>query len=463
MDVSEREGSTANILVVDDTHANLHLLAEILAQEGYSVRPVPNGTLALASVRIALPDLILLDIMMPDLSGYEVCERLKADVRTCEVPIIFISALHEAIEKTKAFRVGGVDYITKPFQPEEVLARVETHLTLRNVQRALQHKNRRLEQEILERQHAEDALQQLNVDLEHRVEYRTRQLKQSNDELQEALDRLKNTQEQLIQSEKMSLLVSLVAGVAHEINTPVGVGVTAASYLEQVTKEFGMLYHSGTIKRSELEAYIKTVTEAAHIILQNMQLASQRTQSFKEVAVDQVGGKKRRFDLKSYIDEVLLNLKPKLKNTSHTVTVNCPDGLFIHSYPGAFSQIISNLIMNSLLHGFEHKEQGEISLNVSSRDELLFLDYRDNGKGMTHEHCSRVFEAFFTTKREQGGSGLGMNIVQNLVTRKLRGQIECESEPGVMTRFLIRLPLELTASDDERESESKEGLFANTL
>ena len=157
--------SKGNILVVDDTHANLHLLTEILTASGYTVRPVPSAKLAISSTKAAPPDLILLDIMMPETSGYEVCEQLKTDERTRDIPVIFISALNEVFDKVKAFSVGGVDYITKPFQPEEVLVRVKTHLTLQNLQKELQQQNTHLRQEIIERKRVEDIVRQHNREL----------------------------------------------------------------------------------------------------------------------------------------------------------------------------------------------------------------------------------------------------------------------------------------------------------
>ncbi|OQY55405.1 MAG: hypothetical protein B6245_19810 [Desulfobacteraceae bacterium 4572_88] len=147
--------SKLNILIVDDTRANLRFLAGILSEHGYLVRPVPDGSLALTSAQAEPPDLILLDINMPNMSGYEVCERLKANARTREIPVIFISAMTDVADKVKAFTTGGVDYITKPFQVEEVLARVETHLTLRCLQKSLQEKNHQLQEEVAERKHAE--------------------------------------------------------------------------------------------------------------------------------------------------------------------------------------------------------------------------------------------------------------------------------------------------------------------
>lgn len=430
------------ILIVDDTPSHLRLLEVILASQGYTVRPALNGEFALANAKTEPPDLILLDIKMPKMSGYEVCEQLKADPRTREIPVIFISALQEVFDKVKAFSIGAVDYIPKPFESQEVLARVATHMGLRNLQKRLGEKNVELEQEITERKRAEEALHKLNNELEDRVETRTSQLQEANRALQETLDTLKRTQEQLVQSEKTALLISLVAGVAHEVNNPVGIGVTAASHLEQKTQELEALYQANQMKRSDLERYLSTATEVAGMILKNLHLAAERIQSFKNMAVDQASGEKRRFNLKRYIDDVLLSLRPKLKRTKHQVTIHCREDIEIKSYPGAFSQIISNLVLNSLQHGFEDQEQGEILLEIQQQDETLLITYSDNGKGMEEEYAAKIFDAFFTTKRDQGGSGLGMNIVHNLVTRKLQGQITCESTPGSGTTFTIQVPLE---------------------
>lgn len=263
----------------------------------------------------------------------------------------------------------------------------------------------------------------------------------ANRALQESLEFIKRTQQHLVESEKMASLGGLVAGVAHEINTPVGVGVTASSFLEDKTKVFSEKVKNGDLKRSDLEKYLGVATEASSIIHKNLNRAADLIRSFKQVAVDQSGEVKRMFKLKQYIDELFISLRPKLKRTSHQVQIHCPDDLAIDSFPGVFSQVITNLVFNSLTHGFEEKEEGLITLDIWAEEGDLFVIYKDNGKGMEETTLKKIFDPFFTTKRGQGGTGLGMHIVYNLVTITLGGQITCQSSPGNGTQFSIRIPL----------------------
>lgn len=391
----------ADILVVDDTTANLQLLVNMLTQKGYKVRPAINGKLALSSAQTAPPDLILLDIIMPNMDGYEVCQHLKADERTRDIPIIFISAINEVLDKVKAFTLGGVDYITKPFQFEEVWVRVETHLTLRNLQRSFKEKN-----ELLEK----------------------------------TLQQLQDTQKHLIESEKMAALGNLVAGVAHEINTPVGIGVTAASTLAEDTKEFSRIYKKNQMKRTDLETFLDTAIESSSIILANLRRAADLIASFKRVAVDQSSDSQRRFKVKEYLEEVILSLTGQLKKTKHTVTIEGDEELTLDSYPGALSQIVTNLVMNSLSHAYERGNSGSIKIDFHRQGDLVIFQYTDDGKGIASENMTKIFEPFFTTNRFQGSTGLGLYIIYNLVTQQLKGTVECESQVGVGTKFVIQLP-----------------------
>ncbi len=270
--------------------------------------------------------------------------------------------------------------------------------------------------------------------LEETVEERTSELKQS-------LETIQETQDQLVQSEKMAAIGGLVAGVAHEINTPIGIAVSAASHLEDKTGEFVKKVESKKLKRSELDSYAKTAADSSNLILKNLSGAVKIVQGFKQVAVDQTSGERREFKLKAYIEDVLLSLKPKLKKTRHEITVNCPDDLTLNSFPGALSQIITNLVMNSLIHGFEETEKGEILFDATRENGFVNLSYRDNGKGMNQKDLTKIFDPFFTTKRSQGGSGLGMHIVHNLVTQTLGGTISSESKPGEGIMVTMRIPL----------------------
>jgi len=264
---------------------------------------------------------------------------------------------------------------------------------------------------------------------------------EANKALQESLEFIKRTQQHLVESEKMASLGGLVAGVAHEINTPVGVGVTASSFLEDKTKLFQKLISDGRLKRSDLEKYLKVAAESSSIIHKNLNRAADLIKSFKQVAVDQSGEVKRKFKPKQYTDELFISLRPKIKKTSHKIRINCLEELEIDSYPGIYSQIITNFVMNSLTHGFEEDEEGLITINIKKEGEELLIEYSDDGKGMEGETLKRIFDPFFTTSRGMGGTGLGMHIVYNLVTMTLGGKIKCFSRPREGTTFSIRIPL----------------------
>lgn len=310
--------------------------------------------------------------------------------------------------------------------------------------------------DITQRKKAEEALRQVHEELEIKVEQRTQDLLAMNEELQAlnqelqcTLENLQQTQAQLVHSEKMASLGNLVAGIAHEINTPIGVGVTATSHLQKVTKDFLCLYTNGELKRRDLTNYLADVEEALTIIFSNLERASQLIRSFKQVSVDQSSEARRVFNVRQYLSEILLSLHPKLKRTQHNVSVICDENLQIDSFPGAFGQIITNLIMNSLIHAYDPDDAGELTITVSQEMDHIFLVYSDDGKGMEKEVVSQIFNPFYTTKRGMGGTGLGLYILYNLVKQQFNGAIECESELGKGTKFTIEFPIGRETQDDK--------------
>ncbi len=291
------------------------------------------------------------------------------------------------------------------------------------------------------RQLAQEELDQRNLQLQQEVKERQLaelQLQEKAQQLEQTLFNLQQAEKQLIQTEKMAALGGLVAGIAHEVNTPIGISVTAASLLVEKTESFWQLFQSGAMKRSDLAKFLDLAQQSSQMTLTNLQRATELIQSFKQVAVDQSSESKRVFNLSEYLEEILLQLSPKLQATQHQITIEGDRTLSLNSYPGAFSQIITNLVINSLLHAFDPEQSGTISLRFRQSGHQLSLEYSDDGNGILPEHLSKIFEPFFTTKRGQGGSGLGLHIVYNLVTQKLGGTISCESQLGQGTKFIIQ-------------------------
>jgi signal transduction histidine kinase len=279
------------------------------------------------------------------------------------------------------------------------------------------------------------------ADRNNALEERTSELETANLDLKTLLETLRHAQTQLVQSEKMAAIGSLVAGVSHEINTPLGISITATSYLEEKLKKFVDLFQSNKMKKSDLENYLSISTETVAMIMSNLQRASELVKSFKQVAVDQSTEQKRNFNVKSYINEILLSLSPKLKKTKHNIVVRCEDTIEIYSFPGALYQVITNLIMNSIMHAYDDGEEGNILIDVSTQNDNLILKYIDDGKGIDSKIIGKIFNPFFTTKRNKGGTGLGLHISYSIVKQTLGGNMECSSQPGNGTTFIINIPL----------------------
>lgn len=282
-------------------------------------------------------------------------------------------------------------------------------------------------------------LQRSERELEQKVEARTHELSEKNTELEDALTALRQAQKQLVEAEKMASLGGLVAGVAHEINTPVGIGVTAASSLADSTGELMALYQSGDMKKSDLEHFMQTSDATSKLILNNLERAAALIRSFKQIAVDRSSEERRHFNLKTYLAEVLRNLEPQLREANLACEIDCPGDIEIDSYPGALSQILINLTANAIAHGYDDGQSGALRISVAREGEKLKLMFADDGKGIAPEHLGKIYDPFFTTKRSSGRTGLGLHIVYNLVRNSLDGSIDCVSAPDKGTAFAIRL------------------------
>lgn len=284
-------------------------------------------------------------------------------------------------------------------------------------------------------------LDELNHELESRVEQRTEALDRSNRELQDAIVELQQAQDQLVHSEKMAALGGLVAGVAHEINTPLGIGVTAASHLEQETRRLGQQIEDGSLSRESLDQFRQMATESAQLILRNLMRADKLVRSFKQVAVDRTSEQRRRFELGGFLHEMAITLSPMFKNSPYALEITPTEPLELDSYPGALGQIFTNLVDNALLHAFDGRARGHIRITSrrvgATRVEIRF---DDDGNGIPAANLRRIFDPFFTTRLGKGGSGLGLHIVYNLATGLLGGRIEVDSTPGAGSRFVLTLP-----------------------
>jgi signal transduction histidine kinase len=267
------------------------------------------------------------------------------------------------------------------------------------------------------------------------------ELTRAKDAAEQALQNLRDAQRNLVEAEKMAALGQLVAGVAHEINTPVGITVTAASHIADESKAIRSLFEKGEMRKSRFQDYLNAMGEAAELLLSNANRAAELIQGFKQVAVDQTSDERRRYDLAQYAHEVLVSLGPRLRKSPHSLTSNFPPDIIMDGYPGALSQILTNLLLNALTHAFHPDQAG--TLHVLARPlpgDQVELTVADTGQGMTPEVREQVFEPFFTTRRGQGGSGLGLHIVYNLVTRTLGGRVTVDSTPGMGTTFTVTIP-----------------------
>jgi signal transduction histidine kinase len=266
------------------------------------------------------------------------------------------------------------------------------------------------------------------------------ELLQQREELQTVLENLKKTQDQLVESEKMAAVGGLVAGVAHEMSTPLGISITAISNLLEDVQKMAELYEKGQISRKEFKEFLESTNDTAKITQKNLQRADSLIQSFKQVSTDQVTEQHRVFALKDYLNDIILSLRPKFREKKIEFKIDCDDELQLNSYPGVYAQIFTNLLLNSLQHGFHKKDSGTIGIKADMDKDLLRIHYTDDGAGINKKDLPHIFEPFYTSDQHLG-TGLGLNIIYNLVKQKLHGAITCESEPGKGVLFKIEVPV----------------------
>ncbi|HTD28249.1 MAG TPA: ATP-binding protein, partial [Xanthomonadaceae bacterium] len=295
----------------------------------------------------------------------------------------------------------------------------------------------------LHRRRSAETLQQAYALLERRVQERTR-------DLTDTLNQLRVTQVELVRQEKLASLGGLVAGIAHEINTPLGICVTATSHVQGELRRWRGWNEAGTFDANRIAAMLDELDIAVRVLDSNTRRGADLVRSFKQVAVDQSSGQRRIFDLAEYLDEILLSLKPKLKHAPCSVHVDCLPGIRMDSFPGALSQVVTNLVMNALLHAFDGRSDGSIWIQGKLDGEDVVLTVSDDGAGMASADLKQIFDPFFTTKRGSGGTGLGAHIVFNQITSVLGGTIQVTSEPGAGLQARMRLPRVLAAAASTR-------------
>jgi signal transduction histidine kinase len=431
MHLNQTNHHKRNILVVDDTPDNLRLLSAMLTAQGFEVRKALNGKMALTACQMVLPDVILLDINMPGMDGYQVCQQLKADDKTCEVPVIFISALDDVVDKVKAFDVGGVDYIAKPFHGAEVVLRIENQINLRLLQVKLQEKNFLLQQ---------------------------------------ALDNLKASQVQQIQNEKMVALGHLVSGLAHEINNPIsfiyGNLQYAGQYVEDLVnmiEVYQQEYPKPTPKIQEIAKDIDLnfmIKDLQSLIgamyrgsdrIREIVLALQHFSRHDEAEM-------KRVNIHEDIENTLVMLQHRLREAADRPAIavvrdygNLP---LVTCYTSELNQVFMHLL-NNAIDAIEEAvgDQSstpyslllapQIRIHTEVTDlNMVKIAITDNGLGIEESLRSRLFDPFFTTKPVGKGSGLGLSISYQIIVQKHRGNITCTSSVGKGAEFTIEIPIE---------------------
>ncbi len=432
----ELSSPKADILIVDDTPANLRLLSTMMMDRGYNVRQAINGKMALTATSAMIPDLILLDINMPGMSGYEVCQKLKQDPETAHVPVIFLSAFDDVCEKVKAFQVGGIDYIIKPFEFEEVIVRIQNQLTIQQLQKQLQDQNQ---------------------------------------QLQTALGELRMVQAQLIQKEKMASLAQLVAGIAHEINNPVsfisGNISYAHDYIQNLLSLIFLYQKEYPTPHQNIQELIQeidldfVVTDIKKVMgsmkngvdrIRTIILALKIFSRLDESDIKTV-------DLHQGLESTLLflqhrtlgdNQSPKIKIIKDYQKIP-----LVTCYASQMNQVFYNILSNAIDALEQQHRQTQLTdyiptLWISTAHpstEKITIRIKDNGVGIPEAIQPRLFDPFFTTKPVGGGQGLGLLTSYQIVVQKHKGHLSCHSSVGNGAEFVIEIPVHLSKASSEPE------------
>jgi two-component system, NtrC family, sensor kinase len=302
------------------------------------------------------------------------------------------------------------------------------------IQKAL---NQKLQEEMQERT---ALFASFRAELERQVLERTQALNSTLTRQQELNLELTRTRAELLETEKMAALGGLVAGVAHEINTPVGISLTSASHLLEATVKLRAALSEGALRKSDFSAYVDLAHASAQLIQRNAERAAQLIQSFKQISVDQTTEERREYDLQTYVNEVMTSLRPALRQRQVGVTVRFAAPIMLDGYPGAMAQVLTNLTMNALIHAFKDEGHAIIEISVQSRGDEVEMRFSDNGAGIEPKHLGKIFSPFFTTRRGEGGTGLGLNIIYNIMAQQFAGSIAAESVQGEGTCFSMRFP-----------------------
>jgi len=425
MNNQQPETALGNILVVDDTPENLRLLSTMLTHRGYAPRCVINGQMALRACNSNPPDLILLDIMMPEMNGYEVCQHLKSEPKTREIPVIFISAKDEVFDKVNAFAVGGVDYISKPFQFEEVLARIESHLTLRNLQKQLKEQNVLLQEEISSRLAVEKTLDEKNQVLQQEISNRCaveKALQEQNLLLQQEISNRQRAESALLKSNQElarsnAELEQFAYVASHDLQAPLA---TIASYAQLLEKRY----------KDQLDSQ-------ASKFIGNIVHGCTRMQTLIDDLLEysRVGRSQKPFqiiDCNHVIQQVIANLQGAIRNNQAVVTYT-----ELPAVMGDISQLVQlfqNLVSNAIK--YRQDESPTVYINAYKQENNWLFSVSDNGIGIASQHQERIFQIFqrLHTQKEYSGTGIGLAICQKIAERH-GGSIWVDSEPGQGSTF----------------------------